>query len=574
MNRPGFAGNASGNTRMQDSNMSGDGKDFADGSRGDMTQIMKSGSHCRPKTRFSFSALCAGAVLAMTLPALAQEGSLIEICSSNGDSINIRSGSGTSHPILASLENGTLLRVVQGDLFNPNAWIKVRLLDDVQIDYIGEDISGYVLARLTTQKMCQVLHNPAVAGHPASRVAGRDITLGPWDPTHDLHLLYEGHPESQRPYEVGSRVFAAYLEREGISEDPYPEEPPGEDATARPAETLSAAMPSTPPNNPLTQSGGDPTKLTEKTASIQLDRGIYALAVSPDGRFLLTGEADGTARLYDSQTLQELRSFGADRLSQYNPILAVNAVAFSPDGSLIATSDPDWTVRIADIGGALRHEMELDEVGRRARSLAFSPDGRVLASADSAGHLNLWDVRSGDRIWKVVASDGPDPERAANSVVFTRDGASMLVGTGSGFVREYETATGRELRKIEGKRGSRNFAVLSPDNRSLAIFNGFNDGLRVLDTQSLDLVKELGNANINSGVFTSDGSHLILGSSGSDDVSILDIYDKSRTWASTLGRHRDNVPSQSVLSVVLAPDGSFVASASVRGTLIVLGPRP
>ncbi len=69
-----------------------------------------------------------------------------------------------------------------------------------------------------------------------------------------------------------------------------------------------------------------------------LDR-IIDVAFSPDGKYVLTGSDDKTARLWDAQTGSELRRFQGH-------IYRVNGVAFSPNGRYVLTGGSDNIARL------------------------------------------------------------------------------------------------------------------------------------------------------------------------------------------------------------------------------------
>ena len=95
---------------------------------------------------------------------------------------------------------------------------------------------------------------------------------------------------------------------------------------------------------------------------------VETLAFSPDGKAVLTGSDDRTARLWDT-TVKEPVGLP---LQHQEP---VGAVAFSPDGKTALTGSGDGTARLWDVatgrpaGPPFHH-------GSSVACLAFSPDGK------------------------------------------------------------------------------------------------------------------------------------------------------------------------------------------------------
>ncbi|HUF39251.1 MAG TPA: WD40 repeat domain-containing protein [Anaerolineales bacterium] len=73
--------------------------------------------------------------------------------------------------------------------------------------------------------------------------------------------------------------------------------------------------------------------------ALDFGRTGLALAFSPDGSLLVTGDSNGGVQIWDVETGERLADLRGHTL-------AITAIAFSPDGTAIATSSRDGTVRV------------------------------------------------------------------------------------------------------------------------------------------------------------------------------------------------------------------------------------
>jgi WD40 repeat protein len=146
---------------------------------------------------------------------------------------------------------------------------------------------------------------------------------------------------------------------------------------------------------------------------------LSALAFSPDGHRLLTGDADGAARLWAiDQPRVTPRVFG----SLANP---VNAAALSPDGQLLVAAYTN-ALLIWDMTDPAAPAAALEESEQAAvvDALAFSRDGQALAAGDRDGQIRLWHTADLSASPAVLRKSG---RSSVVRLMFSSDGRYLAV---------------------------------------------------------------------------------------------------------------------------------------------------
>ncbi|KAA3661453.1 MAG: helix-turn-helix domain-containing protein [Chloroflexi bacterium] len=163
--------------------------------------------------------------------------------------------------------------------------------------------------------------------------------------------------------------------------------------------------------------------------------GVLDVSYSPDGSRLATASSDGTAKVWDAETGEEL-------LLLAGHTVGLHSLAYSPNGSMIATSSDNTenTVKVWDAEtGAEIYTLQVED---RAWALAFSPDSQLLAAGGGGGFANLWDLNSGTELYALPSQLG-----TIGTILFTPDGKQFIT-SGGGNTRLWDVETGAEIKTI------------------------------------------------------------------------------------------------------------------------------
>jgi WD40 repeat protein/serine/threonine protein kinase/CubicO group peptidase (beta-lactamase class C family) len=271
---------------------------------------------------------------------------------------------------------------------------------------------------------------------------------------------------------------------------------------------------------------------------------VWALAISPDDRWILAGGGratpngqgtagnDFTLRLWDRATGQLVRRFAGHTGR-------IDSVVFCADGQRALSGSVDGTQRLWDVqtGDTLARL-----TGHRGavESVAVSPDGKQAVSAGTDRTLRLWDLASG----KVIRLfGGPGHTSFIPSVAFSPDGRFVLSGSMDRTMRMWDVATGNEVRRFPEHPSGINSVAFSPDGRLLLSASGslprtngqgygpcgFDCTLRLWDAETGREVHrfEAQGWTLTSATFTTDGRHA-LSASADGSVCLWGLPEKAR----------------------------------------------
>lgn len=196
------------------------------------------------------------------------------------------------------------------------------------------------------------------------------------------------------------------------------------------------------------------------------EKAVYHLAVSPDGKKLLTAWHAGATHLvryWDLASGMELGTFGGPRTSWAAQII------FGPRGDTFASLHPEeQLLRLWDIGsGNELHRMVCSQ--GRVSTMDYSANGKLLAAGGYDGTLYVWDAVSGKNI-----SQGKIGE-ILDEIAFTPDSRSIVWGCQKEkTIHIWEIRSRQERCRLDGHHGMITGLALAADGSRLV--SGSNDG--------------------------------------------------------------------------------------------------
>jgi len=268
---------------------------------------------------------------------------------------------------------------------------------------------------------------------------------------------------------------------------------------------------------------------------------INSVAITPNGKYIVSGSGDKTIKLWNIKTGRLLRNFKGHTDG-------VLSVAITPNGKYIVSGSSDKTIKLWDIKtGKLIRSFKKKIWG--VLSVTISPNGKYIVSGSYDNTIKLWDINTGILVRSFKGSRG-----RINSVTIAPNGKYISGGYYSA-VKLWDINTGKLIRSFKGHKDDVSSVAISPNGKYIVSGSG-DKTIKLWNINTGRLIRSFkGHTDgILSVAITPNGKHIV---SGSHDNTI-------KLWNINTGKLIRSFKGHTdwVASIAISPNGKYIVSGS------------
>lgn len=286
--------------------------------------------------------------------------------------------------------------------------------------------------------------------------------------------------------------------------------------------------------------------------TMEMDSAIKSIAISPDGKLLVSGFHLGPISVWDLQAKQ-IQPISMDHSN-------VDFLGISHDSKTLVSRGGnfgiDHKVKVWDLQTG-QYRRDLKGRNRQVISLAISPDGKNLVCSDITNHINLWNLQTGEFTHTIGSHS-----RLIQALAVSSDSKILVSGSDDKTIKAWDFKTGELIHTFEKHSDDIETIAISPNGQT--IVSGSKDKtVKVwnLQTKKLQFTLARHEGWISCIAISPDGN--TVASSGSDSNIIV--------WNLQTGEYKCTFKSHTdwVNCLAISPDGETLVSGSRDKTIKV-----